>query len=935
MAQGPMKSLLHCIRRTAGAARRTDQELLAAFLTRADEAAFRALLARHGPLVLGACRQVLRDEADVEDAFQATFLVLLKKGTTVRHHVALGGWLFRVARRVAKDARAAALARRRREARLALAPDAGTSSPDPSWREACAALHEELDRLPDKFRLPLVLCYLQGQSRDEAARQLGWSVGAVKGRLERGRLVLRNRLVRRGFALSAGLLAALENSPAAGSVLPPRLIDVTLRAAAGSGVVPASVAALVEGGLRMMFSKTKVMMALLFVAILAGAAGLGGRLTGAAPPPQAAEKPAAAPEGNAGEGVTVAGRVLDPDGKPTAGAHISWGQGERPADKAPQPPYARRAVTGADGRFRFTAPAADFVGERRERLQVVADAVGFGPGWVEGLTTADAGDLTLRLVKDDVPLRGRVFDLEGRPVPGAVVRVLGVQATSGEDLTPWLRAVKDKERVRDDDFFTKTLQHLERGVPGLPATVIADAEGRFRLTGAGRERAVLAFIGGRTIGTDLVMMLTRPGPKLPFPDHSDSQELLTAYGATFDHVATPPLPVAGTVRDADTGKPLAGTRVRLEMDDFGEVKTNAGGKYRFATLPGFTVRPGEPFRLLAVPPADQPYLPAVKTVRPGSPARPTAADFALRRGLWAEGRVTDKATGKPVRAGVKYYAYRDNPHLVGAADFPGASVFAVDLCATGADGRFRLAVLPGRGLLAVRGQDGEYLARGALSADEGSRVLLPDASYLGNFQALVRIDPAKEARSVTCDVVLDPGAAVAGTVLGPDGKPLAGVSVFGLKLRHAWTAKPLPTADFTLTAVGPHERRHLVFLHPEKKLGCHAEVAEDAKESATVRLKPTGAVVGRLLDADGRAKARTDLVMLFDRKDVDTNAYHFPAYTKTDAEGRFRVEGLVDGVVYHLYVADRPPNRTVGGRFKAESGKTKELGDVKVRPIGE
>src|SRR5205823_14634116 len=134
--------------------------------------------------------------------------------------------------------------RQRRERRAAQA-EAAHAAPDLSWREACAALHEELDRLPEKFRLPLVHCYLQGLSRDEAARQLGWSAGAVKGRLERGRQLLRGRLARRGITLSAGLLAALGDSAAA-STVPPRLVQAVLRVA-GSGTVSAKVAGLAEG----------------------------------------------------------------------------------------------------------------------------------------------------------------------------------------------------------------------------------------------------------------------------------------------------------------------------------------------------------------------------------------------------------------------------------------------------------------------------------------------------------------------------------------------------------------------------------------------------------------------------------------------------------------------------------------------------------------
>src|SRR5262249_40242099 len=169
-----------------------DQDLLDRLLT-GDTAAFEALVWRHGGLVLAACRRVLADEADAEDAFQATFLALLQSARSIRRRNEVGAWLCGVAHRVAVDALADMLRRRQRERRAART-EIAPAAPDLSWREACALLHRELDRLPDKYRLPLLLCYLQGLSRDETARQLGWTVQSLKGRLERGRLLLRDRL---------------------------------------------------------------------------------------------------------------------------------------------------------------------------------------------------------------------------------------------------------------------------------------------------------------------------------------------------------------------------------------------------------------------------------------------------------------------------------------------------------------------------------------------------------------------------------------------------------------------------------------------------------------------------------------------------------------------------------------------------------------------
>src|SRR6478672_6343569 len=141
----------------AGLGQRTDPQLLADFLEHRDQAAFEALVRRHGPLVLSACRQVLRDESAAEDAFQATFVALYQKAGAIRKQPSLGGWLFRVARRTALRARRAADRRARHEAQ---SPPRIAPAPDLSWREACAVLHEELDRLPRPYRDALILCYL-------------------------------------------------------------------------------------------------------------------------------------------------------------------------------------------------------------------------------------------------------------------------------------------------------------------------------------------------------------------------------------------------------------------------------------------------------------------------------------------------------------------------------------------------------------------------------------------------------------------------------------------------------------------------------------------------------------------------------------------------------------------------------------------------------
>ena len=204
--------LIRYIRRIASPATSdTDAALLNRFLTNRDSEAFAALVRRHGSLILCVCRRLLSDSHDAEDAFQATFLVLARKASSVRPASALAAWLHGVAYRIALRLRGARARRRQREVPISeLALPGRFSDPlaELSTRETLCILHEEVQRLPQVYRLPVILCCLEGLSQEEAARRLGWTAGTVKGRLERGRKQLHERLVKRGLTLMAALAAA-------------------------------------------------------------------------------------------------------------------------------------------------------------------------------------------------------------------------------------------------------------------------------------------------------------------------------------------------------------------------------------------------------------------------------------------------------------------------------------------------------------------------------------------------------------------------------------------------------------------------------------------------------------------------------------------------------------------------------------------------------
>lgn len=216
-----------------------DAQLLQRFVAGRDEvgeAAFRALVERHGPMVLRVCQSVLGDRHGAEDAFQVTFLILARKAGSIRNHRSVGSWVHGVARRVALRAQSEARRRLARETKVAKGAKMASPSLEPGedHGESARALHQEITRLPEKYRAPIVLCYLEGMTHEQAARELGWPVGTVRGRLARARGLLRTRLTRRGLALSAGLVAAGSLPETASAALPGVLVEATVRAALSS-----------------------------------------------------------------------------------------------------------------------------------------------------------------------------------------------------------------------------------------------------------------------------------------------------------------------------------------------------------------------------------------------------------------------------------------------------------------------------------------------------------------------------------------------------------------------------------------------------------------------------------------------------------------------------------------------------------------------------
>jgi RNA polymerase sigma factor (sigma-70 family) len=257
----------------------TDGHLLERFLSSRDEAAFEALVRRHGPMVFGVCRRILRNTHDSEDAFQATFLVLACKASSVVPREMVGNWLHGVAYHTALKAKAMNTQRRAKERRAAPMPR--PQGPDEIWQQLEPLLDGALQELPDKYRVPIVLCDLEGKTRRDVARQLGWAEGTVASRLARGRDLLARRLASRGVALSGAVVTAALAQGSASAAVPGKVVASTVKAAslfaaghAATEVLSAKVVALTKGTLKaMLMTKLKIATAVLLAAAVLAMGG--------------------------------------------------------------------------------------------------------------------------------------------------------------------------------------------------------------------------------------------------------------------------------------------------------------------------------------------------------------------------------------------------------------------------------------------------------------------------------------------------------------------------------------------------------------------------------------------------------------------------------------------------------------------------------------
>ncbi len=674
-----------------------------------------------------------------------------------------------------------------------------------------------------------------------------------------------------------------------------------------------------------------------------------------------------------------AGKVVGTDGKPVAGAKV-FVIYYTPTHIETKP----RATSTADGRFAFTMSKREFdQGEKAAPWQwafVVATAPGFGLGWVLAAGVETRGEIlealkatpnynpepsiisldsTIRLVADDVPIEGRILNLEGQPVVGARVQAIELHGNPQNSLDAWVAAAQDKSA--DEYEVTRNLWggfgglHLRHWVSQLFPPVVSDAEGRFRIDGVGRERIAMLQIERQGFETRQLNVLTRPGPTYELLKYRRDPNLGTTayYGAKFDVVVGPSRDVVGMVRDLDTGEPLAGATIAADklagnptsgiFNSYIRTTSDGEGSYRLSGLPI-----GEN-RIRALPPADQPYLPASDNVEVRLDREQETVDLKSKRGVWLRGRVTDAASGKPLPANVQYFAFRDNPS---AGSLPIGQLRPV---ITNADGKFAICGLPGRGILGVTLQVSEKYPRGVGAEkiidgrDENSGVnsrddktivfrTRPSACFSTNFHVLAEVNPAEDAAEFEVDFQLQAGRSVNGTVLDPEGRPLAGALFAGGGALMSWRLPPLKSARFTVENVELNQPRRLSFLHTERRLAGSVLLSGNETGPLEVKLQPWGTVTGRVLQATGEPADDVDLLgLLFGDNAAVANfgLLPDPNRTRTDAKGRFEIEGLAPNTPYALSASQG--RRILGAvieQFQLAPGETKDLGDLTIHSPG-
>jgi beta-lactamase regulating signal transducer with metallopeptidase domain len=666
---------------------------------------------------------------------------------------------------------------------------------------------------------------------------------------------------------------------------------------------------------------------------------------------------------------TLSGRIVDGDGKPARG-NIN-------IELTPAEPTrfgnlnAATTALDAAGRFRCdavpagspyhvsaitSAPDALRGRMQAEESKLLAQDLKLEAGQTLDLGTFDAA--TGRH-KDDppaakgadagVPITGRIVNLEGQPVAGVLVKVDSVLVPKSDDLTPWILCVKGGEPPW---VASKHLDGDKKDPELTRPEATTDQGGRFQLEGFRPDRVVeLELRGGMIAHTTIDVVTRRIGP-FSATGYSSmySPGNQTIFGAEFTYTATPGRLIEGVVKDAKTGQGLANTEIRSNRfagtNYIGvmtlRTKTDRQGRFRLAGMPK-----GKGNQIIIVPNDEQPYFMQELKVPDPPGAGPVEVSLALERGIWIEGKVTEKATGMALPiVRLHYFPFLENKfaqahpvfHSSGSADGLGFQ----DRYVTKPDGTFRLVGLPGRAIVgAIIQADKPYLAGAGSEAIKGMNSAGHFETYRNPVNpsklwptVMKEINPPADATVAHVDLQVTTGPSVSLTVVDPAGEPIRGLHTNGRFGRSSYDRDEMTKPDAEVLNLMPDEERIVLLRHEGRKLGkvVMLKKGDDARGPVVVKLAPLAAITGRVVDDDGNpipgVRIRPDVLPHGDF------GLSLPPVV-TGADGRFRVSDAPAGCDYGLSIeASAPTNRSRYGyhsRAEVKPGETTDIGEFKFK----
>lgn len=713
---------------------------------------------------------------------------------------------------------------------------------------------------------------------------------------------------------------------------------------------------------------------------------------------QASESKTPKSDPNADTVFHYTGTVVDEAGKPVSGASIHFLNWRAASAEVA---FEVIATTGADGKFEFARKKSEIGNAQEPNAWQYAEFIATKPGYglaaghavsFETSGAAQAGlsarfrrfaasllgpETNILKLAADMPIKGRIITPDGRPVAGATFCVINASEGASGSLDDWEKAAREKGA----NYYTvqHTLRRLFGGdrVNGPIDTTIppvtTDADGRFTLTGLGRDRLARVFVIGPGIEATEFCVRSRSGDtiKLSDNDHGEDKWFKNYYPAQFTHVVGPSQPVTGVVKDLKTGQPLSGFFVRAERtttmslggsSGYIRATTDEQGKF---TLNGFPLGTGNEFVVL--PPKGSKYLPAGVSFKTSLSSEPLVKDVPLTEGIVVRGKVTDAKTGKPISGYAEYFVFTDNPALEQTKNFK--IVDQRGTYSTDAEGRFEIPALPGPGIVTFWANDFETYPRGAgRESITGKNAGIGGAMYAfstwphhvmaDNCSSLTQVDPAPDSKGVDLSIALTPTQTFSARIVAADGRVPTEYFLYGERSPASWYESR--GGSFTVSGYGSDYGRRLMAFEPSTDLIGRLDVTGEPPADAVITLGPATRFVGRLVDENGAPLPETRIdnawnrgdssnyAMMNDRRwrggfDLERGEF-VPLKGRsviTDENGRFELRGIMPGLKYSAQAmgvkkfGNESYLTTLGmvlNDVVARPGPVNDLGDVTLKP---